>query len=254
MLKDCSLQSRSSSSATSSSASKPDPEDEEDEDEVDTNPRCLRALNRGGLPPPKSKTYINNDTPKLPRSNRISNQSPAVHRRNHRASDESPAPNRRAKSEALVRSSRAKDPSPAANVREPLTLSSLRAAAGNTSNSTPASRRKAVAAATTAPSNNATSKKKVNWNSRHLVLDDTLWLFRLRLRRLRIDLDWHPNHVTIWARAPTADVILLRIGSASIKRSASRPQRRNAKPSTWPRRGWKERMRKILTSKNQGEE
>ena len=47
-----------------------------------------------------------------------------------------------AKSEGLTR--RAKDASPAPNKREPLTLSSLRAAAGNTGNSKPNARKPIV--------------------------------------------------------------------------------------------------------------
>ena len=81
-------------------------------------------------------------------------QSPALPRRNLVNHQESPAPIRRAKSEAQSRrkdpspapSSRRKDQSPAPPRGEPLTLSSLRAAAGNTAGgnvSTPATRRKA---------------------------------------------------------------------------------------------------------------
>lgn len=118
------FQSRSSSSATSSSASKPDPDDEvDDEEELEVLPQRQR-------PPLRSLNKINN--------NRLTSQSPAVPRRNRIEVQPSPAVNRRTKSEA-----RKEEPK-----REPLTLSSLRAAAGNSG------------APKMPPVNNATNKKQ----------------------------------------------------------------------------------------------
>lgn len=153
------MQSRSSSSATSSSASKPDPDDCEDLDEDLNNQNRLRSIPQRPPPIQKSKTYINNDTPKIGR--KLTSQSPAPNRRAYespapnRRNIESPAPNRRALSRP-----RAKDPSPAAANKgrgEPLTLSSLRAAAGN---SQPPQPRPQQTPSTNRKSNNATNNKK----------------------------------------------------------------------------------------------
>merc|ERR1711971_1155025 len=136
-------------------------------------PRTLKA------PTPMQKSQqsynLNNESPSKmpmptqPNRSRLTMQSPAIGRRNsnNRVADESPAPTRRARSEGLSRI-RSKDPSPAANKREPLTLSSLRAAAGNNTStgmavaSTPTTTRKTPVAANSTP---ATARKLPNASS-----------------------------------------------------------------------------------------
>lgn len=178
--------SRSSSSATSSSASKPDPDDIEEEEDYEHEPqqqtivinpvhssRLQKVAPRTlGAPTPMQKSYLNNENKKpnnttLPQRSKLTSQSPALGRRNpNRLADDSPAPSRRAKSEGLSRI-RSKDPSPAAIKREPLTLSSLRAAAGNNTStgmsaSTPTTARKTPVAANSTP---ATARKVPNASS-----------------------------------------------------------------------------------------
>jgi len=161
--------SRSSSSATSSSASKPDPEDEEEEEEEDEI--APRRLNRGADPPlsrraahpPLAKTLSQDKS-----RSRIANPSPAVSRRNNRVAaigSNSPAVNRRNQSPSAATTTtktttqrrtqsdqRRNEPLPGVTQppgrnnkrpepgREPLTLSSLRAAAGNSQPPPPSSR------------------------------------------------------------------------------------------------------------------
>jgi len=167
--------SRSSSSATSS-ASKPDPEDEEESDGEEPSPRRSNRIEPSSrrIHPPLAKTLSQDKS-----RGRMTNPSPAVSRRNNVAATarqvaNSPSLSRRNQSPANTTrrtqsDQRRKEP-PTTSVsasntkkgREPLTLSSLRAAAGNAN--PPQVAPSQPASSTPAPTRKPINKKPANKN------------------------------------------------------------------------------------------